>query len=193
MTAISAGSGILASVVGLYGELKNDAEDAVRRRQVVGRPDRCQRRPVRLQARRQRRPRRGRRDAARLLHRRHRRGVGPGEHLDHLRPDLQHELRLRRGDRDRRQGLQPGVLGRCAAGAGPGAGGRREQVRQRQHEPTPAPATRAGPRWAASAWRSDRSGSRDEAAGLAPPLCVSTAAATRATCSVKVCNSKAKS
>ena len=33
------GVGVLASVVGLYGELKNDAEDTVRRRQVVGRPD----------------------------------------------------------------------------------------------------------------------------------------------------------
>ena len=30
------GVGILASVVGLYGELKNDAEDDIRRRQVVG-------------------------------------------------------------------------------------------------------------------------------------------------------------
>ena len=53
------------------------------------------------------------------------------------------------------------------------------------HDRDSAPATRAGPRWAASAWRSDRSGARDEAAGLAPPLCVSAAAATRATGSVQ--------
>ena len=36
------------------------------------------------------------------------------------------------------------------------------------HGRRPAPATRAGPRWAASAWRSDRSGSRDAAAGHCP-------------------------
>ena len=36
------------------------------------------------------------------------------------------------------------------------------------HGATPAPATRAGPRWAASAWRSDRSGSRDAGGGACP-------------------------
>ena len=55
------GVGILASVVGLYGELKNGGEDDVRRRRVVRRPGRRQRRPVRLQARRRLRHRQGRR------------------------------------------------------------------------------------------------------------------------------------
>ena len=66
------GVGVLASVVGLYGELKNDCRGHVRRRQVVGRAGWRQHRLVGLQARRQRRPRRSRRDDARLRHRRHR-------------------------------------------------------------------------------------------------------------------------
>ncbi len=52
------GVGVLASVVGLYGELINGGEDDVRRRRVVGRAGRCLGRPVRLQARRQLRPQR---------------------------------------------------------------------------------------------------------------------------------------
>ena len=108
------GVGVLASVVGLYGELKNDAEDTFgddkwwgvqtganvdlfgfKLGGSVGHDEVGETQRDFFTA-----------------------GIGagfrPGEHLDHLRPDLQHQLRLRRGHRDRRLGLQPGVLGRLS-------------------------------------------------------------------------------
>ena len=127
------GVGLLASVVGLYGELKNDAEDDVRRRQVVRRPGRRRVDLFGFKLGRQRRPRQSRRRRERNFF-----TAGIGAALGPVNTSLTYgqifdtNSRVRGGDRHRRRGLQPGVLGRHRPGAGPGAGGRREQVRQRQ-------------------------------------------------------------
>ena len=125
------GFGILASVVGVYGELKNDCRGRFRQRRVVRLAGRRQRRPVRLQAgRRLRRRRMSATPRTRLLHRRHRLRLRPGEHLGDLRPAARHQLRRSRRHRvgDNAYNL---VFSADVAMAGPGAGGRREPVRQR--------------------------------------------------------------
>ena len=124
------GVGIEASVVGLYGELKNDGEEDFGGDEWWGvqggaavdlfgfniagsiATDQC------------------RRHRAQFLHRRRRLRFRRLRYLDHLRPDLRRQRRLRGSERDRRLGLQSGVLRRLPPGAGPGAGGRRGRVRQ---------------------------------------------------------------
>ena len=151
------GVGVLASVVGLYGELKNDAEDAFDDDKWWGVQTGAN---IDLW---------GFKFGGSVAHdevgnttrefytARHRGRLWPNWHLDHLRADLQHQPGLRRGDGDRRRCLQPGLLGRLRDRPGPGAGGRREQVRQRQHDGHRHRRQGRRPRWAASAWRSDRS------------------------------------
>ncbi len=123
-------------MVGLYGELKNDAEDAVRRRQVVGRAGRRQRRPVRLQARRQRRHDEvgdTERDFFTA-------GIGYG--FGPVNTSITYgQIFDTNSDFDEATGIGDKAYNLVfsadyAPGAGPGAGGRREQVRQRQHGDT---------------------------------------------------------
>ena len=143
------GVGLQASVVGLYGELKNDAEDALRRRQMVGRAGGA---TIDLSASSSPAASATTRSAtthARLLHRRHRLRLRPGEHLAHLRPDLRLERRLRRGDGLGDKAYNLVLSADYRAGAGPGAGWRREQVRQRQRRRDTGTGDKGWPRWAA--------------------------------------------
>ena len=166
------GVGILASVVGLYGELKNDAEDGVRRRQVVGRPGRCQRSTCSASS--------SPAASAPTMSATTQRNfftAGIGAALGPVNTSITYgqifdaNSDFEEATGHRRLGLQSGVLGRYRAGAGPGAGGRRGQVRQRRHAATPAPATRAGRRSAGSPSRSEpRLLQCGTGGGVPPPL-----------------------